>query len=318
MSGKALCCAAIAVLVPLAHAVALAADDPVVRIGGLTLTGPQITDEFRWSPPALLHQVRRNDNAARMLAIEWYSNALIAQAAVDDKTLAEMPGLDLAADTLRRKMIASRVLPRHVNEKFAADERELRQFMDMNEDLCRVPTRYRVARIGVVVGKKASEPERQGAKARIEDVKKRLSAGEAFATLADEKSDLSAKLPGGEVGWLTGDEIERTEGHETITRLSKDQVSEIVETSDGLVVYKLLEREEPRRQTFEECRPTLDRIMRERYRAQIAREWVDELAKRYNASMNVDAFAAAVRAVELDPNWLEKENAKRGGEAAEP
>jgi len=318
MSGKALRRAAIAVLVPLAHAAAFAADEPVVRVGDLTLTGPQITAEFTWSPPALLHQVRRNDNAARMLAIEWYSNALIARAAVDDKILAEMAGLDLAGDTLRRKMIASRVLPRYVSQKFATDERELRQFMDMNEELCRAPARYRVARIGVVVGKKASEPERQGAKTRIEDVKKRLAAGESFATLADEKSDLASKMPGGEVGWLAGDEIERTEGHETITRLKKEEVSEIVETSEGLVVYKLLEREEPRKLTFEECRSTLDRVMSERYRAQIAREWVDELAKRYNASMNVDAFAAAVRAVELDPKWLEKQTVKDGGEAVEP
>jgi hypothetical protein len=318
MSGKALRRAAIAVLLPLAHAVAFAADEPVVKIGDFTMTGPQLTAEFSWSPPALLHQVRRNDNAARMLAIEWYSNALIARAAADDKIFAQMPGLDAAADTLRRKMIASRVLPRHVAEKFAADERELRQFMDMNEQLCLSPLRYRVARIGVVVGKKASEPEVKGAEGRIEDVKKRLAAGESFATLADEKSDLTGKLPGGEIGWLAADEIVRTEGHETITQLKKDQVSEIVQTNEGLVIYKLLDREEPRKLSFEECRPTLDKIMSEKYRAQIAREWVDELAKRYDASMNVDAFAAAVRAVKLDANWLEKEAAKEGGETVAP
>jgi len=306
-------------LVPLAHGAARAADgEAVVRIGEWTMTGPEITAEFSYSTPALLHQVRRSDNSARLLAVEWYSNALIAKAAADDTLLAKMPGLDAAADSLRNKMIAARVLPRYVKDKFTADERELKQFMDMNEQLCVAPTRYRIARIGVVVGKKASEPEALGAKSRIEDVKKRLAAGESFATLADEKSDLTAKGPGGEVGWLSGEEIERTEGKETITQLKKDQVSDIVPTTEGFVIYRLLDREDTRKLSFEECRATLDRAMNERFRAQIARDWVDELAKRYNASMNVDAFAAAVRAVELDKNWLEKQAAKEGGEAVEP
>jgi parvulin-like peptidyl-prolyl isomerase len=321
MSGYALrrTCAAIAVLLPLASAAAFAADqDVVVRVGEFTMTGPQITAEFGYSPPALIHQVRRSDNSARLLAVDWYSNVLIAKAAADDKIFAQLPGLEDAANALRNKMIAGRVLPHHVKEKFAADDRELKQFMDMNEELCVAPKRYRIARIGVVVGKKASEPEAQGAKGRIEDVKKRLAAGESFATLADEKSDLTAKGPGGEVGWLSDEELQRTEGSQTITQLKKDQVTDIVPTSEGFVIYKLLDREETRKLSFEECRATLDRVMNERYRAQIARDWVDELAKRYDASMNVDAFAAAVRAVEIDKDWLEKQAAKDAGEVIQP
>jgi hypothetical protein len=323
MSGKAMrgsgCfVVAIAVLGSLARAVAFAADEPVIRIGDWTMTAPEITAEFKYSPPALLHQVRRNDNAVRLLAVEWYSNALITRAAKDDKILDAMPGLEDAADSLRRKMIAGRVLPRYVKDKFAPDERELKQFMDMNEQLCLAPARYRVARIGVVVGKKASEAEVQGAKARIEDVKKRIAAGESFATLADERSDLTQKNPGGEVGWLTEEEIGRVEGKETLTSLRKDQVSDVLPTTEGLVIYKLLDREEPRKLSFEECRSTVEKIMNERYRAQIARDWIDELAKRYNATLNVDAFAAAVRAVELDKNWLERQAQKDGSDPDEP
>ena len=318
MRGIVRAIAGAAVLLPMAHAVAFAADEPVIRIGDWTMTAPEITAEFKYSPPALIHQVRRNDNAVRLLAVEWYSNALIARAAKDDKILAAMPGLEDAANSLRNKMIAGRVLPRYVKDKFAPDERELKQFMEMNELLCTAPARYRVARIGVVVGKKASEPEVQGAKGRIEDVKKRIAAGESFATLADERSDLTAKAPGGEVGWLTEEEVGRTDGKEALTSLRKDQVSDVIQTSEGFVIFKLLDREEPRKLSFDECRPTVEKVMNERYRAQIARDWIDELAKRYDASLNVDAFAAAVRAVELDKNWLDRQAQKDGGEPIEP
>lgn len=311
---------ATAALVALAAAPAMAADgEAVLRIGDQTADAAQITQEFTWSPPALLSEVRRNDNSMRLLAVDWYSNKLIAKAAVDDGILDKMPGLASAAESLRTKMIAGRVTPRYVTEHFKSDEQELKQFMTMNEQLCQAPTAYRVARVGVVVGRKASEPELQGARARIDDVKKRIAAGESFATIADEASDLTAKAPGGEIGWLTDEEVERTEGKETITGLRKDQTSDVVRTTEGFVIYKLLDRKDARKLTFEECRGALERVMNERYKAQIVRDWLDQLAKRYNASLNVDAFATAVRAVPIDPNWLERQAAKEeGGLAAAP
>jgi parvulin-like peptidyl-prolyl isomerase len=313
MSGKDLrrAVVAAAALALLGGASAMAADgDAVLRIGDDTLNATQITQEFTWSAPALLNEVRRNDNSMRLLAIDWYSNKLISRAAVDDKLLDKLPGLANAADALRAKMIAGRVLPKYVSERFKSDDRELKQFMELNDQLCNAPTSYRVARIGVVVGKRASEPEIQAAKARLDTMKKRIEGGESFATVADESSDLSAKAPGGEVGWLTSEELERTEGKEAVTALKKDQTSDVIRTSDGFVVYKLLDRKEARKLTFEECRATLERVMNERYKAQIAKDWIGELAKRYNASLNVDAFAAAVRAVPLDKNWLERQAAK--------
>lgn len=307
------------VLLTLVQTPSLGADEAVVRIGDWTMTAPEIKAEFGFSQPALLNQVRRSDNAARLLAVEWYSNALIAKAAVDEKLLDQQPGLKAAADTLRNKMIAGRVLPRYVSERYKPDDRELQQFVELNEQICQAPTRYRVARIGVVVGKKASEPEQQGAKARIDDVQKRLAAGEAFGKVADEKSDLPSKIGGGEVGWLTADEVGRTEGNEKLTALKKDQVSEVIPTSDGFVIFKLLDREEARKLSFEECRATAERTMNERYRAQIARDWIEELAKKYDSTMNMDAFVAAVRSVEIPKDWLERQAAKGGsGDPSEP
>ena len=319
MSGKALrrVLVATAAFVSLAGASVRAADgDAVLRIGDSTTNATQITQEFTWSPPGLLNEVRRNDNSMRLLAVDWYSNKLIAKAAADDKYFEKMPGLANAADSLRTKMIAGRVMPKYVGEHFKSDEAELKQFMTMNEELCQAPATYRVARLGVVVGRNASEAETQGAKARIDDAKKRIAAGESFATLVDEKSDLTSKAPGGEIGWVTAEETERTEGMPSVTGLKKDETTDVLRTSEGFVIFKLLDRKEPRKLTFEECRATLERAMNERFKAQIARDWIDELAKRYDATLNVEAFAAAVRAVPVDPNWLERQAAKEEGGVA--
>ena len=111
MSGNALRRAvrATVALVALAGVPAIAADgDVVLRIGDSTIDAGQVAHEFTWSAPALLNEVRRNDNSMRLLAIDWYSNKLVTKAAVDDKMLDKMPGLASAADSLRTKMIASR------------------------------------------------------------------------------------------------------------------------------------------------------------------------------------------------------------------
>jgi hypothetical protein len=293
-------------------------EEPVVRIGDWTMTAEQVKNEFSYSSPPLLNQVRRSDNSARLLAVEWYSNALIAKAAADDKLLAKMPGLADAAEALRRKMIATRILQQRLDEKFAPTDEELQQFMRLNEQLCMAPARIRVARIGVVVGRNAGEPEAKGAEARIQEVKKRLAAGEPFATLAEQTSDLPVKGEGGDIGWLTAEEVGRTEGGEALLALQKGGVSDVTKTSEGYVIWKLVDREEARPLPFAECKGRLQKVMNEKYRADIAREWIDELAKRYGASMNMDAFVAAIRSVELPADWLEREAAKSAARGEAP
>jgi hypothetical protein len=73
---------------------------------------------------------------------------------------------------------------------------------------------------------------------------------------------------------------------------------------------KVLERERDHRRSLEECRAEVEKAMNSAFRQELALRLVDELAERFDASINMDAFTETVRGVELDPEWVEKWDSK--------
>lgn len=283
-----------------AHVTQAADDELVLKLQGRSVGKSEVVDEFRFAQPAMLAAVRRDDNAARTLAVDWYSNILVAKAAVDDKLIEKQPGLDRAADALRNKFIAKAILARHTEEKVKPETEELHSLMAVNPKLCDAPPRYKVARIGVIVGKHAGEPELAGAKDRILKIKEQIVAGADFAALGEKSSDVALEVRGSDGGWLTEEQLAGLEGGTAVRMLGIGQMSEVVRTSDGYVLFYLQAKDSARRLSFEECRGRLERELRDQFATKLVRDWVNELAQRYEAAFNVDAFVSAVRAVPVE------------------
>ncbi|MDI5891910.1 SurA N-terminal domain-containing protein [Halomonas rhizosphaerae] len=122
---------------------------------------------------------------------------------------------------------------------------------------------------------------REEAEALLEQVQERLAEGETFAELAAEVSeDTSTSDDGGDLGVISrgffGEEFE-----EAAFSLGEGEVSEVVETDNGLHLVKVTELDRP---AFEESRDQL--------RRQLAREQVTDAFNEKAQRLIDDSFAA--------------------------
>ncbi len=109
---------------------------------------------------------------------------------------------------------------------------------------------YRVAHILLLDNKDETRNQ-------LMEVKGKLSSGEEFAALAEAHSqDDSSKFSGGDLGFA-GADIYESEFSAAILSLEEGQVSDIVETRDGLHLIKLLATRQPDVATFESLRDSL-------------------------------------------------------------
>ncbi|MCL7939220.1 SurA N-terminal domain-containing protein [Halomonas sp. ATCH28] len=136
----------------------------------------------------------------------------------------------------------------------------------------------RVSHIMVTFGDARSREE---AEALLEQVQERLAEGEAFAELAAEVSeDTSTSDSGGDLGVISrgffGEAFE-----EAAFSLGEGEVSEIVETDNGLHLVKVTELDRP---AFEESRDQL--------RRQLARDQVTDAFNEQAQRLIDDSFAA--------------------------
>jgi hypothetical protein len=281
---------------------ARAGDGPVVEVGDLKPSAAQLTAEFAYLPPPVLQRLKSDDNSARIFAVEWYARALFTKAAQEDGFLKKHPGLESAAASRERDLIAGQFM-RETAGDFRASDEEVAQYRKMDPEICRAPGRLRLARVGVITGKNALPAEAELAHKRFAEIEKSLGAGEDFGKVADEKSDYTAKAGGGDMGYVEIDKVRESPQGDALLKLTVGQISPALDTGQGKVIYKLIEREDSRELPAEECREKVDQVLSGKFRNDLFLRRVDELAARFKAKMDLDAFIAAVRAVPLKEGW---------------
>ena len=137
----------------------------------------------------------------------------------------------------------------------------------------------------------------------MDQIAQRLAAGDPLGEVAEELSDLKSKLPNGEIGWMTEADLGGAAGVQEITALKAGEQTGLVDTPQGKVVYAMLDRRESAVVSFEQCRPALEASLARQFAGDIKHRRVDELAEELDASMNIDAFIAALRAVPVPQGW---------------
>lgn len=142
---------------------------------------------------------------------------------------------------LRNQLLAERMQAK-ITEKATITPAEVKAFFD-NIPVDSLPYFNAEVELREIVFKpKVNAEEREKARKKVEDIRKRIEAGEDFAALAKKYSDdPGSGQEGGDLGWQKrGTFVPEFEA--MAYKLEKNQLSPIVETEFGFHVMQLLER----------------------------------------------------------------------------
>ncbi len=208
---------------------------------------------------------------------------------------------------LEKQMLTSRVQQVDVMDKISVTEEEARAYYEahrqefttpseltLREILIEVPTSDGAVNVGV-------DDE---ARAKAEDVRKRLLAGEPFPRLAGEVSASSSKANGGLIGPINYDELSPAL-QQTIDGLAVGDLTAVLSTQRGYQILKLESRTATRVKSFEDARDDISRKVAEqksrgdmlkyldKLREQATITWRnDELKKAYDLALSRRAQSA--------------------------
>jgi parvulin-like peptidyl-prolyl isomerase len=173
---------------------------------------------------------------------------------------------------LERTMIIQRVQQTEIMSKLQVTDAELKMYYDGHKDsfttkpqltlreiLVAVPTSDRGVNVGV----------EEEAKAKADDIRKRLLAGEPFPRLAADMSDSPSKANGGLVGPITPDVL-APELQQAIDGLKPGDLTAVLRTSRGFQVIKIETLEPGTIKPFDQSRDEIaDRIANEKRRGEL-------------------------------------------------
>jgi len=175
-------------------------------------------------------------------------NDVLAGIAQQNKmTLAEFAvavrkqGMDYLSlrEQIRDEVIIQRLRAREIEHRVLVTDQDINLFLANQAQLD--TSEYRLSHILVAVPDGAPGEARNKARARAEDLLKRVQAGEDFAQLAIAHSDGQQALQGGDLDWRPGANLPELFAN-AVQTLKKGQVAPLLENASGFHILKLVDQ----------------------------------------------------------------------------
>ena len=268
---------------------ATAAADPAVlgRAGDLEITTRELNEEL-----AGLGSPQADALSADSAALNQYVRALLIQRLVLKKAGEEQwdkkPEVIAKLAKAREAALVESFLESasQAEDGFPSAE-EIEKVYEANKDQLVLPKAWRLAQIYVALPEGAATAEEKEAKQKLDAVVKQLGVRDAdFAQIARESSEESSSAAnGGEIGWLTEQQIQ-TEIRKQLPKLKLNDVSGPIRLPDGWHILKVLDIREARTPTLGEVRDNIVTKLRvERERAK-REDFLAELLKANPVAVN--------------------------------
>jgi parvulin-like peptidyl-prolyl isomerase len=182
-------------------------------------------------------------------------------------------------DRVRKHILAATMgVRKHRQFEEAAEiaETEIAKYYEDNKDKFTHPERVSVRRIFLQA---AAPQERAQAKTRLQELKKQVDAGAAFADLAKSYSAGPEAAQGGLVGWvMPGDLVKGLS--DVAFSLPEGGVSDVIETEFGVVLLKVDKKEAAGTMSLDEGRKVIEPELRTKAAEEKYKKWISELRKR--------------------------------------
>jgi parvulin-like peptidyl-prolyl isomerase len=253
--------------------------------------------------------VQRGKELNYNLGDEQFNNIVASirkQNNIDDdakfQALLKAEGLTMAdlRRNLERSMLVQQVTRVDVTDKLSVTDEESRAYYELHKQDFTTPAELTLREILIEVpasdrGINAAEDDE--ARAKAEDTRKRLLAGEPFARLAGDVSAAPSKANGGLIGPIKSDEL-APQLQQQLAAMKVGELTPVQRTTRGYQILKLESRTDTKIKTFEEARGEIaDKVVEpkfesargeylERLRAQAVITWRnDELRRAYEQAL---------------------------------
>lgn len=302
--------------------VAVLRDRP--ELANVTPNSPELRSAITEITPALvldavdeLLMVQRGRELGLALSDEQFTsivdNIKKSNNLVDEVKFAEalkqegMTMVDLRR-SLERQMLVTEVTRREIAEKISVTDEEARAYYEAHRQDFSTPAELTLREILVALpaaGQGLTAAQDDAARAKAEEIRSRLVAGEPFARLAAELSDAPSKANGGLIGPISREELAPAlQAH--VDMMQVGDLLPVSRTARGYQILKLETRSDTRVRPFEDARADITnavgseklRIERmkylERLRAQSTITWRnEELQKAYDQAVEARQKALA-------------------------
>jgi len=185
---------------------------------------------------------------------------------------------EMVKDQLRQDLAVEGLVDEQIVQKITISDEEIKAFYDDNPDSFKKPEQVQASHILIKFSPDADDPQKAEARKEIEQIQEKLKNGEDFAALAKEFSKCPSGAKGGDLGHFgRGQMVGPFE--DSAFALEPGKTSDVVETSFGYHLIKVVDRKPESTVPLEEVKEGLMRFLKQTKIQEGISEYVGELKK---------------------------------------
>ncbi len=158
---------------------------------------------------------------------------------------------------IHRQASISQLIKKEIVPEIDITPEEAKAYYEKNKNRYRQPEKVHAQHILMKTEKSDSEEKKAEAKKKLQDLQKRILAGEDFGELAKEHSQGPSNVRGGDLGYFTRGRMVKP-FEDAAFKLAPNEVSDIVETQYGYHLIKVVDRQAEINPSFEEVQPKIN------------------------------------------------------------
>jgi peptidyl-prolyl cis-trans isomerase C len=181
-------------------------------------------------------------------------------------------------ENLKTDLTIRKLIDKEVGSKVTVSDEDIKSYYDTHPDQFKHAEQVRASHILVKVGPNDTPEQKAEAHQKIEEIQKKLQAGEDFATLAKEQSDCPSKAKGGDLGFFDKNAMVKPFSDAAFA-LKPGETSGIVETQFGYHIIKQTEKKPEGTQTFDEVKEDIGKHLKQTKMQAEVKTYIDGLKK---------------------------------------
>jgi peptidyl-prolyl cis-trans isomerase C len=166
---------------------------------------------------------------------------------------------DLKSEIRYGLAIQNYVEDRYLSKATVSDQ-EIQNYYESNPDLFKHPEMVKASHILIRVDSQEDDAQKAEARKKIEEVTKKLAAGEDFAELAKTYSDCPSSSNGGDLGFFSRGQMV-PEFEEVAFSLKPNEISPVVETNFGFHIIKVSEKQSEGTYPLDQVKPQIEQVL---------------------------------------------------------
>ncbi len=177
---------------------------------------------------------------------------------------------------IKNHIIVASMRSENVEKHIQITPKEVKAAYDSNTREFLKPMRMKLRLIIIDADKSGDGDVKKDLAAKV---RKLISDGEDFERLAKKHSDDDTAEFGGDWGWVEPAAKLRKELAESVERLKKGEVTDVINTSDAYFIVKCEDVEQASAKSFDEVQSDIEKQLRQKEGQKLYAEWIERLKK---------------------------------------